>query len=171
MSWVWREQRSWGTSPCTGLVAAGFASGRLDYAEPGSIDPRAARALYWPVVADSFRGAWTGQTYVLTDANTGSSAEMFSALMRDRGIAKTVGTRTHGLGCGFMTNDDPIALPHSKLAFRVPNCVRARGDGTDEVAGISPDLPTLARAGETARSVAARALRIVVSDLASGARR
>jgi hypothetical protein len=171
MSWVWREQRAWGTSPCTRLIGSGFASGALEYAEPGSIDARAVRALYWPAIADSLRGAWTGPTYILTDANTGSAAEMFSALMRDRGIAKTVGTRTFGLGCGFMDYNDPILLPHSKRAFRVPNCVRLRGDGTDEVAGISPDLPTPAQPGESARSVALRTLRTVVSDLSPGARR
>jgi Peptidase family S41 len=168
MSWVWREQRGWGTSSCTGLISSGFASGALDYAEPGSIAAPAARALYWPAIADSWRGAWTGPSYVMTDANTGSAAEMFTALMRDRGIAKTVGTRTFGLGCGFMDHNDPIVLPHSGRAFNVPNCVRLRADGTDEVAGIAPDLPTLAQPGESARSLAARTLRTIQSDLAAG---
>jgi hypothetical protein len=81
MSWVWREQRDWGKSSCTRLITSGFASGALDYAEPGTIDSRAVRALYWPAITDSLRGAWNGPTYVLTDANTGSAAEMFSALM------------------------------------------------------------------------------------------
>jgi hypothetical protein len=171
MSWVWREQRAWGTSSCTRLIASGFASGALDYAEPGAIDSRAVLAVYWPAIADSLRGAWTGPAYVLTDANTGSAAEMFTALMRDRGIAKTVGTRTFGLGCGFMDHNDPIVLPHSGRAFNVPNCVRLRGDGTDEVAGIAPDLPTLAQPGESARSLAARTLGTIVGDLSRGAPR
>ena len=171
MSWVWREQRSWGTSPCTRLISSGFASGALDYVKPGTIDASAVRALYWPAIADSLRGAWVGSTYVLTDANTGSAAEMFTALMRDRGIAKTVGTRTFGLGCGFMVNDDPIVLPHSRRAFRIPNCVRLRADGTDEVAGVAPDLPTAAQPGETARSLAARTLRTIFSDVGAGAPR
>ena len=165
MSWVWREQRAWGTSPCTRLIASRFASGALDYAEPGRIAAPAARALYWPAIADSWRGAWTGPSYVVTDGNTGSAAEMFSALMRDRGIAKTIGTRTAALGCGFMVYEDPVVLPHSRRAFRVPNCVRLRADGTDEVAGIAPDLPTPAEPGESARSLAARTLRTIVSDL------
>jgi peptidase S41-like protein len=171
MSWVWREQRAWGTSSCTRLIAAGFASGALDYAEPGSIASPAARALYWPAIADKLRGAWTGPSYVLTDANTGSAAEMFTALMKDRGIAKTIGTRTFGLGCGFMVYDDPVVLPHSRRAFRLPNCVRLRGDGTDEVAGIAPDLPTPVQPGESARSWAARTLRTILSDLVAGAPR
>jgi len=165
MSWVWREQRAWNTSSCTRLIASGFASGALDYVEPGSIATPAARTLYWPTIADSLRGAWTGPSYVLTDANTGSAAEMFAALMRDRGIAKTIGTRTFGLGCGFMSYDVPIVLPHAGRAFRIPNCVRLRSDGTDEVAGIAPDLPTPAQPGESTRSLAARTLRTILSDV------
>jgi hypothetical protein len=165
MSWVWSEQRKWGSSPCTRLIASGFASGALDYAAPGSLDVRAARALYWPAVADSLRGAWNGSTYVLTDANTGSAAEMFTALIRDRGFAKTIGTRTFGLGCGFVDLDQPFVLPNSGRAFRIPNCVRLRTDGTDEVAGIVPDLPLKPIPGESARSLAARALRTLASDL------
>jgi len=165
MSWVWREQRKWGTSPCTRLIPSGFASGALDYAEPGSLDPRAARALYWPAIADSLRGAWNGPAYVLTDGNTGSAAEMFTALIHDRGIAKTIGTRTFGLGCGFIDYDAPFVLPNSARAFRIPNCVRLRSDGTDEVAGITPDLPLTSLPGESGRSLAARALHALVSDL------
>jgi Peptidase family S41 len=165
MSWVWSEQRKWGSSPCTRLIASGFASGALDYAAPGSLDVRAARALYWPAVADSLRGAWNGSTYVLTDANTGSAAEMFTALIRDRGFAKTIGTRTFGLGCGFVDLDQPFVLPNSGRAFRIPNCVRLRTDGTDEVAGIVPDLPLKPIPGESARILAARALRTLASDL------
>jgi Peptidase family S41 len=169
MGWVWREQRPWGTSSCIRLIASGFASGALDYSEPGAIDSRAVQALYWPAIADSLRGAWTGPAYVLTDANTGSAAEMFTALMHDRGIAKTVGMRTHGSGCGFMDDTDPIVLPHSGRAFNLPNCVRLRADGTDEVAGIAPDLPMLPQPGESARSQAARTLRTIVGDLSRGA--
>jgi C-terminal processing protease CtpA/Prc len=115
------------------------------------------------------RGAWSGPAYVLTDGNTGSAAEMFTALMRDRGIAKTVGAKTFGLGCGFIDLDEPVVLPHSGKAFRVPNCVRLRADGTDEVAGIAPDLPLQAEPGESPRSLAARILQAIVSDLAAGA--
>ena len=165
MSWVWREQRKWGTSPCTHLIPSGFASGAVDYAEPGSFDSRAARALYWPAIADSLRGAWNGPTYVLTDANTGSAAEMFVSLIRDRGIGKIIGTHTFGLGCGFIDYDAPFVLPNSARAFRIPNCVRLRSDGTDEVAGIAPDLPLTSLPGESTRSLAARALRILVNDL------
>ena len=90
---------------------------------------------------------------------------MFAALMRDRGIAKTVGIHTLGLGCGSMTESAPLTLPHSRLSFRVPNCVRLRADGTDEVAGVAPDFPVLPRTNESPRARAARVLAVVDQDL------
>lgn len=165
MSWVWRERRAWGSSACTGLIEAGSFSGQHDYADPGAFDPRAAPALYWASVADPVRGAWRGPVYVLTDGDTASAAEMFTALIHDRGVARTVGTHTLGAGCGFMDVDDPLVLPHSKLAFDVPNCVRLRGDGTDEVAGLSPDLPAAPLPGESDRARAARVVALIVGDL------
>jgi C-terminal processing protease CtpA/Prc len=164
MSWVWRERRPWGTSACTQLLDGGFASGHLDYSEPGALDPAAAPALYWAAVADATRGAWTRPAYVLTDAYTGSAAEAFTALMHDRGVAKTIGTRTRGLGCGFVDFDAPFVLPSARLAFRIPNCARLRGDGTDEVAGIAPDLPMNAAPGESSRALALRALQTIAAE-------
>jgi hypothetical protein len=70
-----------------------------------------------------------------------------------------------------MVNDNPIVLPNSRRAFRIPNCVRLRADGTDEVAGVAPDLPTAAQPGETPRSLAARTLRTIFGDVAAGAPR
>ena len=165
MSWIWREQRAWGTLGCNGLMAAGFLSGALDYVPPDSLDSRVKPALYWASRADPFRGAWNGPTYLLTNGGTGSAAEMFTALIRDRGVAKTIGTRTAGLGCGFMDYEEPFVLPYSRLAFNIPNCVRLRGDGSDEVAGIVPDLPVSQGPGETPRSVAWRVLVRLSEDL------
>ena len=140
-------------------------AGQLDYLAPGSLATDAAAALYWPSIADSMRGAWNGPVYLLTDSGTASAAEMFAALMRDRGIARTVGVRTLGLGCGSMVDNAPFTLPHSHLSFRIPNCVRLRADGSDEVAGIAPDLPVLPAAKESARARAARVLTVVNLDL------
>jgi hypothetical protein len=165
MSWVWREQRRFDPAKCSGLIAAGFASGALDYLAPGSLAPDAAAALYWASAADPLRGAWNGPVYLLTDSGTASAAEMFAARMRDSGIAKTVGVRTLGLGCGSMLESAPLTLPHSQLSFRIPNCVRLRADGTDEVAGIKPDLPVLPAANESLRARAARVLAVIDQDL------
>jgi len=166
LSWVWREQRSFDPQKCSGLIDAGFASGALDYLAPGTLAADAAAALYWPSIVDPMRGAWSGPVYLLTDSGTASAAEMFAALMRDRGVARTVGVRTLGLGCGSMVESAPFTLPHSHLSFRIPNCVRLRADGSDEVGGIKPDLPVLPTADESPRARAARVLAVIDRDLA-----
>ena len=171
LSWAWREQRVWDPAGCTRLIDAGFASGAVDYLAAGTIsDRKQASALYWAAAVDAYRGAWNGGVYVLTDGRTYSSAEMFSAVMRDNGIAKTVGVRTGGDGCGFMQDEKPLVLTHSKLRFRIPDCVRLRSDGSDEVAGIAPDLPILPTEGESDRARAARTLAAIENDLATPAK-
>ena len=157
MSWAWCERRPWNLTGSSRLIEAGLFSGQVDYLPAGAMGNRdLASAIYWAATADPWRGAWSGPVYVLTDGGTGSSAEMFSAIMRDNGIAKIVGTPTGGSGAGFMGDSPPIELPHSRLRFQAPNCVRLRADGTDEVAGIQPDLPVIPRQGEDARLVRQR---------------
>jgi C-terminal processing protease CtpA/Prc len=90
---------------------------------------------------------------------------MFSATMRDNGAAKIVGGRSGGDGCGFMGDAPPLTLPHSRLRFRIPNCMRLRADGTDEVAGVAPDLPVVPAEAESDRARAARVLRTISADL------
>ena len=171
LSWAWREQRAWNPAGCSRLIDAGFASGAVDYLPAGTIsDRKQASALYWASAVDAHRGAWNGRVYVLTDGRTYSSAEMFSAVMRDNGIARTVGARTGGDGCGFMQDEKPLVLTHSKLRFRIPDCVRLRADGSDEVAGIAPDLPILPTEGESDRARATRMLAAVENDLATPAK-
>jgi hypothetical protein len=165
LSWVWREQRDWQPSGCSRLIDAGYASGQASYLPPRAYgNKKIASSLYWAAAVDELRGAWNGAVYVLTDSQTGSSAEMFSALMKDSVGARTVGRPTAGDGCGFMADLPPVALPHSRLRFRVPNCVRLRADGSDEVAGVKPDLPLLPAEGETDRDRAWRLLDTVAAD-------
>lgn len=64
-----------------------------------------------------------------------------------------------------MSDSPPLVLTHSRLRFRVPNCIRLRADGTDEVAGVTPDLPIAPTEGESGRGRAARVLRAVTADL------
>lgn len=166
LSWVWRERRAWGAGGCDRTVDAGSAGGPLDYLPAQAIqDPSLASALHWPTAVRDYWGAWSGPTYVVTDKKSYSSAEMFAAVISDNGAAKTVGDKTGGDGCGFMTAATPVILPHSHLRFRIPNCLRLRADGTNEVAGISPDLPVPALEGESDRAHALRILDAVSSDL------
>ena len=95
---------------------------------------------------------------------------MFAAVMQDNRIAKLVGDRTDGDGCGFMTEGAPIVLRYSRLRFRTPNCLRLRADGANEEAGISPDLPVLPTEGESDRARGERALQVIAADIRAAAR-
>jgi peptidase S41-like protein len=166
LSWVWSEQRTWNIDACNNLLAAGFADGaKASLPRKAFGDPDVARKLSWATAIELHFGAWNGPAYVLTDNRTFSAAEMFTATMKDNGIAKTLGARTGGDGCGFMVKGDPLVLSHSQLRFRIPNCMRLRADGTDEVAGIAPDFPLAPVLGESSRSRAARALATIAKDL------
>jgi C-terminal processing protease CtpA/Prc len=121
--------------------------------------------VYWPALVDPWRGSWTGPTYVLTNETTYSSAEMFAAVLQNNNAARIIGTKTGGDGCGFMAEGKPLTLPHSGLRFRIPNCVRLRSDGTDEVAGITPKISILPTDGESPRGRAARLLAAIVREL------
>jgi hypothetical protein len=166
MDWVWKTRRAWNTDGCRRLVPAGTAGGPLAYLAPvGDADSESARRLHWPLAVQRHWGAWDGPVYLLTDAKTYSAAEMFTAVMRDNHVARTIGGITGRAGCGFMTEAKPVVLPHSQLRFRIPDCVRLRADGSDEVAGIAPDLPLLPAEGEDKRAWAARILVALGDDL------
>lgn len=166
LSWVWRERRAWDGGGCRRVVEAGYADGPLPGLPAHAYgDTEVEQALAWSTAVQDSYGAWPGPAYVLTDRKTFSSAEMFAAAMQDNGAARLVGVRTGGDGCGFMSDAPPLVLSHSRLRFRVPNCIRLRADGTNEVAGISPDLPVVPTEGESDRARAARLLGTVAGDL------
>jgi hypothetical protein len=171
MDWVWRERRTWNSEACRRLTEAGSAGGPLAYLAADAVgDARVARLLHWPSQVTALWGAWTGPVYVLTNGRTYSAAEMFAAVLQNNRAAKTIGSQTGGDGCGFMNDPDPVVLPYSRLRFRIPNCVRMRADGTDEVAGVKPDLPVLPTEGENKRTRAMRVFSEVYADLKQSSR-
>lgn len=166
LSWVWREQRPWADGGCKRLVAVGYAGGYAASLPRGAYDDQnVSSQLSFASGADDIWGLWTGPLYVLTDANTFSSAEMFTAVVQDNHIGKIVGVKTGGDGCGFMGGGDPPVLYHSLIRLRIPNCIRLRRDGSNEVAGITPDLPVLPTTGEDDRQRAVRLLDTLAGDM------
>ena len=165
MDWVWTARRMWTGNSCRRLVDAGSAGGPLPYLARDSIrNAEVGRRLHWPTLVASLWGTWSGPVYVLTDSRTYSAAEMFAAVLQNNRAAKIIGMRTGGDGCGFMNTPPPVSLPHSGLRFRVPNCVRIKSDGMDEVTGVIPDIPVLPTEGETSRARAMRVLDLVRAD-------
>jgi hypothetical protein len=50
----------------------------------------------------------------------------------------------------------------------MPNCLRLRADGSNEEAGIAPDIPVLPTENESERARADRAVGAIVGDIARG---
>ena len=137
-----------GLKPCAGptcsrLAQAGFASGLLAELPSGQLDGKNWGADVFNPAQFPYRDSvWKGPLIVLVDSETWSAAEQFTALLQDNNAAVVMGTRTGGAGCGHLDGNDPITLTHSGAKLELPNCVRFRKDGTNEVSGVVPDVST-----------------------------
>jgi hypothetical protein len=128
---------------CTRLASAGFASGLLAQASPGDFAGKAWGAeVFGPSQFPYQERVWQGPLVVLVDGQTWSAAEQFAALIQDNHSGIVMGERTGGAGCGHMYGNQPIVLSHSKAKLSMPNCARLRRDGSNEIGGIIPDVPT-----------------------------
>jgi Peptidase family S41 len=117
-----------------------YTSGTLAYAAPGSLPENPARRYIFAPSRFTYReGTWAQPLIVLVDNDTASAAERFAAMLQDAGAATIVGVPTDGAGCGFTDGGIPNVLDHSGAIIRMPDCVQYRADGTDAVAGITPD--------------------------------
>ncbi len=118
-----------------------YATGVLPLAGPGDLagvpDPG---AFFAPLARDLPTGAWRGPLAVLVDGGSASATEQFVALLADNGAATVLGERTMGAGCGYVGGGIPATLPNSGLVVRMPDCARLRADGTNEIAGVEPDV-------------------------------
>jgi hypothetical protein len=155
---------------CSMLVTGGiYSTGLLDYAAPGSLDGLASRdVLFSPSRFTYEEGAWTGPLVVLVDHGTASAAEGFAAILRDNGAATVLGERTWGAGCGYTDGGIRHVLPHTGLDVRLPDCVRSRADGSNEVDGVMPDITVPWRDGDDGLA-RARLVREVLSRVSTRA--
>jgi hypothetical protein len=135
---VWTD----GTLPCSLLVTDVLSNGGiLPYAEPRSFASLESKTtLFHPL-----RYAYTESSerlplYVAVDGDTWSAAEYFAAVLQDNGAATIVGEVTGGAGCGYTNGGIPTTLKNSHAAVKMPDCVRLRKDGSNEVSGITPDV-------------------------------
>lgn len=113
----------------------------LPFAKPGSLpDKPSSRFLFYPSRYAYREGVYSGQLMVLVDQGTWSSAEYFAAMLRDNNAATIIGEPTGGAGCGYTNGGIQTFLKNSGARVKIPDCVRLRADGTNEVAGITPDV-------------------------------
>jgi hypothetical protein len=136
---IWENRK-----PDCSLVAttpALYPQSVLPFAKPGSLpDKPSSRFLFYPSRYTYREGVYSGQLMVLVDYGTWSSAEYFAAMLRDNNAAMIIGEPTGGAGCGYTGGGIQTFLKNSGAKVKIPDCVRLRADGTNEVAGITPDV-------------------------------
>lgn len=128
---------------CSRTVQAGFASGLMPELPAGRLDGRSWGPDVFSAAQFPYRDhVWKGPVIVLVDSETWSAAEQFAALLQDNNAAIVMGTRAGGAGCGHLYGNDPVTLSYSGAKLEMPNCARFRKDGSNEVGGVVPDVPT-----------------------------
>ena len=150
---MWR-----GTRPtCQRLGEGFFSSGLVDSADPAALRGKSwASLVFTPVQYPFEEGVWRGHLIVLVDGATGSAAEQFAALLQDNGVALVMGAPTAGVGCGHTNGGTPTTLRNSHATLELPDCVRLRKDGSNEVMGIQPDVLVGLRSQDGPHRIASR---------------
>jgi hypothetical protein len=139
-----------------------YTSGTLAYAAPGSLpDSPARQFLFAPSRFNYREGTWNEPLIVLVDNDTASAAERFAAMLQDAGAATIVGIPTNGAGCGFTDGGIPNVLDHSGASVRMPDCIQYRADGSDAVAGVTPDVLVPWRENDSAYQRVVRAFAVL----------
>lgn len=129
-----------------------FTAGPLVRQHPVLAAPACDRAAIWrgatvcpvlpplePLILDGL-GGWTGPVVIVANRASGSATEDFIVRLRESGVARLVGERTAGAGCGYVDGGAPYTLAHIGLVVRPPNCARYTRDGVNEVEGLTPDV-------------------------------
>lgn len=123
------------------IGGAGFATGLVGEAKSGSLPHDGwGPAVFSPAQFSYRDGAWRGPLVVIVDDETWSAAEEFAAVLQDNRVAVLIGSRSGGAGCGHTDGGTPTILAHSGATLELPDCIRFRADGSNEVRGVIPDL-------------------------------
>jgi hypothetical protein len=88
---------------------------------------------------------------IVINQRTASAAEMVAAMLIDNGVARAIGSRSAGVGCGYTHGGVPVVLDHSGLRVEMPDCLRRRADGRNERFGIEPELAVAWSTDDTER--------------------
>jgi hypothetical protein len=140
------------TDGCPRIARAGFATGLVGTAPAGAFKGKPwAPHIFSIAQHDYHDGVWSGPLLVLVDQETWSAAEEFAAILQDNEAAVVIGARTGGAGCGHTWGGTPTRLSNSGAVLQLPDCVRYRKDGSNEVRGIIPDHLVGFRANDGAR--------------------
>ncbi len=137
------------TAPCARVVYRGFSTGLIAQSKAGAMHGKAWAPYVFSIAQHDYGDSlWRGRLAVLVDRETWSAAEQFAAILQDHRAAIVIGARTGGAGCGYSWGGSPTTLTHSGATLMLPDCVRLRRDGSNEVEGITPDVPLALRRGD-----------------------
>jgi hypothetical protein len=140
------------SAACDRLGAAGFSTGLVGAAHAGTFAGKDWGVdVFSPAQFPYHDGVWDGPLILLIDQETWSAAEEFAAVLQDNRAALVIGARSGGAGCGHTNGGTPTTLKNSGAVLELPDCVRFRADGSNEVRGIIPDITIPIRAGDGAQ--------------------
>lgn len=127
--------------PCPLLIDAGYSSGVWASADPTTLTDKAwGQSVFTPAKWTWREGVWSGPLMVLVDARSASASEEFAAMLQDNKAALIVGSPSLGAGCGHATPAGPVTLKNSGGRLSLPDCLRLRADGSNEIGGVEPDV-------------------------------
>ncbi len=125
---------------CEWLAPAFYATGLLPDATATVLHNKPWGPLVLsPAQYDFEESVWRGPLLVLVDGGTGSAAGEFAAVLQDNKAAVIVGAPADS-GCGHTNGGTPTTLTNSHGVLELPDCVRIRLDGSNEMRGIDPDI-------------------------------
>ena len=111
------------------------------YATPGSFRELKSRTKLFYSLRYSYKESFNQlPLVVLVDKDTWSAAEYLPAALQDNKAALIVGELTGGAGCGYTNDGIPTVLRNSRATVQMPDCIRLRANGSNEVEGITPDV-------------------------------
>jgi hypothetical protein len=112
-----------------------------EYVPPGALDGLENGWVIWPASwHGASEGIYAGPLLVLQDHRSASASEEFAARLQDNHAATIIGSRSYGAGCGYSNGGTSLKLRGLGLLVRAPDCQRLRMDGSNEAAGITPDV-------------------------------
>jgi hypothetical protein len=125
---------------CAWLGKGYYGTGVLGSADPARLKGKPwATTVFSPMEFPYREGVWRDPVIVLVDQDSASATAQFAAVLQDNRAAVIMGAPSDG-GCGHTDGGTPTTLEHSKGVLEVPDCVRLRADGSNEVRGIQPDV-------------------------------
>jgi Peptidase family S41 len=139
MSFVWTTNEP--RKNCTRLNSEPmYSSGLFERLSPEILNGLSSRKILYKDTELAGTPVLKQNPILLVDRRTASASEMLASLMQISGSATVIGEKTAGAGCGYVDGGTKYFLPNSKLRLWMPDCVRYRADGANEVEGIKPDV-------------------------------